>query len=380
MITVGYLTDLPDPGKPAFSGVPKVAESFLREFENRPGIRIEAIALVNDLPEPVVVQRGSVTYRHYPCKSAWKTATLFSAEIRMLRRLLTELRCDIAHGQPTVFNMLAAAGSRLPNLVTVHGLLGRETKGLGRFSKASLQAGVRELMQRSACKRTKAIISISPYVNQYLAGWTRAKIWDIPNPIDPEFFEVPPVNQEGLRILCVGSVSFRKNQLLLVKACASLQKRGIGFSCRIIGMIDPALEPDLRQTINEAGLKGSITLEGKVPASTILEAYSWANVVALPSREETSPLSLIQALAGGRIAVGANEAGTPLLLEKNRWGTVFDGASPESLANLLASVAVAPGPYFQKAASAARHAKATFHPSGVADRTLEVYRTLLGRF
>ncbi len=380
MITIGYLTDLPEPGKPAFSGVPKVAESFLREFENRPGIRIEAVALVNDLPEPVIVQRGSVTYRHYPCKSAWKTATLFSAEIRMLRRLMKEFSCDLAHGQPTVFNMLAAAGSDLPNVLTVHGLLGRETKGLGRFSKASLQAGVKELMQKSACKRANAIISISPYVNQYLAGWTKAKVWDIPNPIDPEFFEVPPVNPDGLRILCVGSVSIRKNQLLLVNACAALRQRGVEFLCRIIGWIDPVLEPELRQTIRGSGLEASVTLEGKVPASTILEAYSWANVVALPSREETSPLSLIQALAGGRIAIGANEAGTPLLLDNERWGTVFNGTSHDSLAGLLESIAANPAPYCLKATSAAGHARTTFHPSGIADRTLEVYRSLLGRF
>ncbi len=377
---IGYLSDLPAPGQPALSGVPKVAESFLRQLEGQSQVRIEAINLVNDLPAPVIKTRGAVTYRHLPCKSRWKTATFFRSEVRLLHRLLRDLRCDLAHGQPTVYNLTAASTSGLPNLLTIHGLLGREAKVRHLASAAFWQGQIREWMQLRAARKTNHIVSISPYVDHYLKGRTQAQIWSIPNPIDDTFFNLPPMLPAAtpLRLLCIGTVSIRKNQQLIVEACSILKRTQINFQCRIVGVVEPSVRSIIVQRIADHGLAASVELTGPVSKDRVFESYTWANAVLLPSKEETAPLSIIQAMAAGRPAFGADAAGTPLLLEQGRWGTLFNGSDPAHLASVLQDYASSPGPVLEKAAKARAFAETQFRQSSVVERTLDLYRTVLG--
>lgn len=374
---VSYLSLMSPPGEAAVSGVPKVSETLLREFEAIPGVEVDAVTLVDGLAMEETVERGSVRYHYLPCKPRGKTATLYWRETRELEARVRGFCPDIVHGQPTGEYLLAATGCGRPHVVTIHGLVMRETAGLSIFREGFLAGAVREYLQRRAIRRAANILSISPYVEDYLRGWAPGRIWPVSNPIDREFFQMTAASRNGLRILCVGIVSERKNQVLLVEACELLARTGIEFECRIVGKIAADYGPAIHGAIKAAGLERRVTLTGIVSREELLRHYVWSNAVVLASLEETSPLSLIQAMAAGRPVFGADAAGTPALLEQGKLGTLFPPGDGSKLAEELGRLATESDPYWQKASLASAHARDRFEPSAVARKTLEVYKSIL---
>jgi glycosyltransferase involved in cell wall biosynthesis len=377
---IAYMSLLASPDQHAVSGVPKVSETLLREFETLPGLSVEAITLVDGLPREITRERGNVRYHYLPCRPKGKTATFYWFERRRLQHFARELKVDLVHGQPSGEYLLAATGCGLPHVITIHGLVFRETAGLPFFNRGRLAGWMREKLQQQAAKRADHIISISPYVDDYLRGWTRGQIHPIANPIDPEFFEIAPPVHAGLRMICVGIVSERKNQELLIRACQLLHQSGIPFECHIVGPFGPGADEKMRRLIAELGLTGKVLLKGKVSRSDLLAEYEWSNAVVLPSREETSPLSLIQGMAGGRCVFGANAAGTPKLLQEGKFGTLFAAENADGLAAELKQFVADATAYWERASAGRDFAHATFKPGIVARRTCEVYQEILRQY
>ncbi|NBV20569.1 MAG: glycosyltransferase [Proteobacteria bacterium] len=373
-LKIAYLSLLPPPGQPASSGVPKVSETLLRAYEPLPDLQVDAVTLVDGLKHAQTEQRGAVTRHYLPCKPHGKTATLYWNEVRRLRAMVERLRPDVVHGQPSSEYLLAATAGRRAHVITLHGLVARETKGLARLHPETFAGIIRDRLHRRAAARATNIISISPYVDDWLAGWTQARLWPVPNPIDPEFFTLPPAERTGLRILCVGTVSARKNQALLVRACAQLATAEVPFECRLVGQPAPGVAEQLNHVIATDGLNDRVRLTGLVSRAELLDHYTWANVVVLPSREETAPLSLIQGMAAGRRVLGANAAGIPRLLAAGQWGGLFPGDDATALAAQLKSLGV---PAWETARAAQIHARATFEPAAVARQTVTVYQEIL---
>ena len=371
-----YLSDLPALGQLAESGVPKVSETLLREYEQMPNLEVEVVHLVDGLPAAVTEERGNVRYHYFPCASWGKAATLHLREKSKLIASVATFSPDVIHGQPPVYYMQAATKCGLPSVVTVHGLVSRELRGLSPLSKQFWRGQLHGHLLRSTVRRAKNIISISPYVTEYLKKVdSPAVIWDIPNPVDVEFFDIPPMRERRLNILCVGTVTVRKNQTMLVEACHILKSKQVEFSCMIAGNQDPALAKQLQTRINECGMAGTITLTGLVSKAELLRLYEWATLVVLPSLEETAPLSLIQAMAANRPALGANSAGIPSLLQKGQMGTLF-GNSPEAFAVEMERTIRSPGRFLEMASQAAGYARVNFHPTSVARATVDVYRNI----
>ncbi len=376
---IGYLSVLPPPGENANSGVYKVSETLLREFEKRDDCEVHAVALIDGLPAEKRERRGAVTYHYLPCRAKGKTATFYLREVSRLRAYVQSLGVDVVHGQPTPEYLLAAVKSAVPSVITIHGLILRESSAYSKLSGVFWANSIREMIQRRALAKARHIISISPYVDEYLRGRTGAVVHPIANPIDPEFFEVAPADRTGLRILCVGVVSARKNQRLLVQACGKLREAGVAFECRIVGKQDPAAAAEIAALINDLGLPAMVRLCGIVSREELLASYAWSNAVVLPSKEETAPLSLIQGMAAGRPVFGARAAGIPHLLKNGADGELFDPEDSGDLAAALRRLDLPGADAIIERASRVRiKAKDSYHPGGVAETTLRLYRSLAG--
>ncbi len=376
---VAYLSVLPPPGQPAVSGVYRVSQTLLRQFESMPDLEVEAITLIDGLQKETVIKAGSVRYHYLPCKSAGKTLTFYLSEIMKLKRRVRLVGPEVVHGQPTAEFLLAATGSSLPNVITIHGLVSRESATLARWRPGWVAAAVRESLHRKAIKRAQHIISISSYVEEYLAGLTDCACWPIPNPIEAEFFKIQPADRVGLRILCVGIISERKNQLWLVEACSELAAAGIPFQCRIVGRYSPGYDAVIGPRVAASGLADRIALIGPVGERELMAHYAWSNAVVLPSREETSPLSLIQGMACGRPVFGAHAAGIPRLLEGGNYGTLFPLDHPGSLARQLQAFAREGDSNWELAERSRNYALKNFDPEAVASRTVQLYRSILAK-
>jgi len=142
----------------------------------------------------------------------------------------------------------------------------------------------------------------------------------------------------GLVIAMVGEVGPRKDQRTLLRALAVWRRRGRpGARGRPVTLLlagEGDALPRLRRETRELGLDAMVRWLGfRRDAADVLAA---ADVVALPSREEGFPNTLLEAMALGRAVVATPVDGIPELVIDGETGLLVPVGDPERLAAALA--------------------------------------------
>lgn len=101
------------------------------------------------------------------------------------------------------------------------------------------------------------------------------------------------------RMLCVGTLSPRKGQDLLVRALTRL--RDTPWQCDCIGSTQrsPAFAATVARMIADAGLEGRIKLHGECDDARLRAAYAGADLFVLPSHYEGYGMVVTEAVAAG---------------------------------------------------------------------------------
>jgi glycosyltransferase involved in cell wall biosynthesis len=101
------------------------------------------------------------------------------------------------------------------------------------------------------------------------------------------------------RLLCVGHLSRRKGQNLLIDALADLTD--LDWQLDLVGSADrdPAFARELLEGIERHGLKERVHLHGEVDGEQLVRFYSQAHVCLLPSWYEGYGMVVTEALARG---------------------------------------------------------------------------------
>ena len=284
-----------------------------------------------------------------------------SQEVRMafsLPRLLRRLRADLVHTQYALPLRLPC-----PGVVTVHDLsFAREPELMKWKDTLVFRAVVPRAVRRAARVLTVSERTKADLIELY--GVPAERIVVTPNGVDPAFrpassgHEIPSIDQlQGSYVLAVGAIQARKNQLAALEAA-----RTVGLELVVAGPEkDPALADELR--------RGGARVEGYVETERLAELYRGAACLVQASRFEGFGLPVLEAMASGTPVVAVPE---PALLEVAGDAAVFvDG---EQLAD---GIRRALAERDRLAAAGLERARA-FGWRATAERTLEVYREILG--
>jgi glycosyltransferase involved in cell wall biosynthesis len=128
------------------------------------------------------------------------------------------------------------------------------------------------------------------------------KIAIIPNIIEEFYFEIPDFDFSSKYninnyILCTGNISSRKNQLNLAKACIELKLNLVLIGKVLDGELLYANELEYLVN-NNSNIKW---IRGLSNASNeLVSAYYQCEIFALPSTDETQPISALEASAMGK--------------------------------------------------------------------------------
>jgi len=128
---------------------------------------------------------------------------------------------------------------------------------------------------------------------------------------DAKAAEAIPNRKPGVaRVVFVGRLVPYKGLPDLVRAVAQLVRSGRSVEL-LVGGKGPQL-PELRQLVSQLGLDSTVTFLGFVPDGAVGKLYSEADVVACPSISllESTPITLIEAMAFGTPVVGTTLPGT----------------------------------------------------------------------
>lgn len=304
-----------------------------------------------------------------------------TTQYRQLRKQFDELlrqhRPDIVHAQGIDLPGYIAVNSGVPSIVTVHGILGEETRyGADMRTRArSFLTGV--LLEQPTVKRAKELISISPYVTQHYGSSFSGRVHEIPNAIAAQYFGIRRAPQKG-RLLFAGRIIKRKGVIDLVRAFA--QSRQDGGKLVFAGA---ATEPDyerlVRQQVMQLGLDRHVEFRGLLDEPAVLEEFSRAEALILPSYQETAPMVIQQAMAAGLTVVATRICGVPYQIQHDVTGLLYTAGEVGELAALLKRLA-SEGSLGVRLGEAARAAAVErYHAATVADATLTAYEKVLRR-
>jgi glycosyltransferase involved in cell wall biosynthesis len=290
-----------------------------------------------------------------------------------IHKLLMEIQPDIAH-----FHGLAGwtLGYKAPYVFTVHGIAERDIDHQSGHLVKVRQA-VYALVERRGRRTSPHTIVISPYVLDQIGSQILGKRHSIENPVDADVFEVRR-NRGLLNVLYVGQINKRKNVGGLIEAFALLKARSPNATLRIVGELDHTdYVNQCRRMVHQYDLQESVSFLGKADRKTLLNELSQAACLALVSKQETAPIIVEEAMAAGVPVVASKLCGLPYLIEDGITGFLVDQNNPQHIAERIHLVLSNPQMADEMGEKARLIALSRFHANAVAQRTLDVYRSIL---
>ena len=190
------------------------------------------------------------------------------------------------------------------------------------------------------------VVALSPHMAELAQrGGARAdRVVQIPNGIDPAEIGLDrgeaPIHRapdEALALLYVGRLSVEKGVDILLDAAELLMDRGIDFQLRIVGGGPEQL--GLSARLERTRLGNKVTMVGTVDRRALGPLYRSADVVCVPSRSDSLPTVVLEAMAAGVAVLGTDAGGIPYMVEHGVTGIVCARNSPYELADAIARLA-----------------------------------------
>jgi colanic acid/amylovoran biosynthesis glycosyltransferase len=108
-------------------------------------------------------------------------------------------------------------------------------------------------------------------------------------------------------VLSVGRLHPVKHHSFLIQGCFFLKEYGVSLRCLIA----------------ELGLQDTVELLGQIPQEDLARHYDEADLVALTSHSEGIPLTLMEAMARGRLVLAPSITGIPELIKDGETGFLY---------------------------------------------------------
>jgi glycogen(starch) synthase len=257
-----------------------------------------------------------------------------------VRRAIESLRPGLihAHGQAAAYPFAAFDTGR-PTLVTVHGInmLEAQLDPRGGRLKGWLRATMWRQAEERCLRRASDIVVISPFVQQIIAPYTRARLHVVENPVHPDLFALEPQPQPG-KVLMVGSVQKRKGTLEAIQAMAIVHQQAPLARLYIAGGIIPAYQDYghmVRRYVDDTGAGDYVKFLGQMQHQDLLAAYRSSQVFVLPSYLEASSVAVVEAMAAGLPSVVSDIGGTAHLVTEGVTGYRVPAGDVQALAERI---------------------------------------------
>ncbi|UCC62437.1 MAG: glycosyltransferase family 4 protein, partial [Anaerolineae bacterium] len=224
------------------------------------------------------------------------------------------------------------------------------------------------------------IIAISPYIEQEFASVIQGQVYPIENPISDAFFDLTS-QEKPYRLLFAGHVSPRKGVYHLIQALSRLRERfpqvELHLAGRIVHAYDPAYFQTMQGYIRDHELESHVLFTGHLDEEALLKEYSECAVFVLPSRQETAPMVIEQAMAAGKAVVPTRVGGVPHLISRGETGLWVEHGDVSSLTEAIAQLLSDEALRLRLGEQAKKEASGRFRADVVARQTYQVYRQIL---
>jgi glycosyltransferase involved in cell wall biosynthesis len=147
-----------------------------------------------------------------------------------------------------------------------------------------------------------------------------------------------PMGTQSLRIVFSGRFDKKKNLPLVIKAMPIVLEKYPDLTLDIAGSGTAKEVKKLQSLVNSLKLESSIQFHGWIDAPKMLELFSGARLLVLPSENENFAIVVAEALSAGVPCVLSKFVGTADIVGKHHAGEIIQELTPTSVANGILKV------------------------------------------
>ncbi|WP_457582842.1 glycosyltransferase family 4 protein [Ensifer canadensis] len=287
---------------------------------------------------------------------------------------IRSLQPDVLHGHGAKGGAIARLiGSalrvnryRVARLYSPHG-------GSLHYSPKSLAGRLVFPLERFQERLTDALVFVCDFERQTYftkVGEPRERYELIYNGIDDREFGAVDTHPDAVDFLYIGMMRDLKGPDLFVDAFARTERLvGRPLSALMVG--DGPQQQEYRDFMLEQGLGRRITMR---PAMNAREAFALARNIVIPSRAESMPYIVLEALAAQKPVIASRVGGIPEILGRDS-AALAEPADAQSLATIMAS-AIAERDWATRVMPDPMTFKSRFAASVMTAEVLRLYRDL----
>lgn len=302
-----------------------------------------------------------------------------------LRRLLKKLRPDVVHGHGSKSGFLARAAAHSLGIMNTVYTPHCFAFGVG---KAGMRERLYRRLERWAGRWTARLVAVSRHEKDFAIAQgilPGERIILVPNGLgDAEMERCEPpaglAGQFGLakndRVLCfVGRLWRQKGLDVLIRAFAKVIEKEP--QCRLLLVGEGPEEESLRTLARDCGLSQQVVFAGNRDDARCVMGL--AQVFVLPSRWESAPYALLEAMASGVPIVATRVGGVAEMLDEGRCGRLVAPDSPDELAQAILTALTQPAQSAAMAEAARERVRKLYRLSDSITQTANIYRELADR-
>ncbi|MBI4361004.1 glycosyltransferase [Candidatus Micrarchaeota archaeon] len=212
-----------------------------------------------------------------------------------------------------------------------------------------------------------------------------ARVRVVPNGVDVHRFS-PDLDSRVVRsllgleddeamVLVAGRLGFEKNVDVVIQAAQRVLKKR---KARFVVTGDGPARPSLQALAKKAGVRDAFEFEGFVNSKALPYYYAAADVLVSASAFETQGLSILEAMAAGCPAVGANALAIPEAIADGRNGFLFEPFNASDCADKVLAVLDADSRQSSNLSRAARRTAEGYSLEKTGGEWLDVYESVMG--
>jgi glycosyltransferase involved in cell wall biosynthesis len=259
-------------------------------------------------------------------------------------RLMRRFRPTIVHTHAAKAGLVGRLAARLAGVpVRVHTFHGHVLRGYF----GPLRSRAFGLIERGLARTSSAIVAVSDAVKRELvelrvAPASRIRVIPLGLDLEPLAGSLPRgalrgparVPADAPLVGCVGRLAAIKDLDTFLAAAALVRRARPEVRFALVG--DGEERSRLEQVCRRAGLSDAVHFHGW--QRDLASVYGDLDVAVNSSRNEGTPVALIEALAAGRPVVATRVGGTPDLLGDDERGLLVPPGDPQALARAVLDV------------------------------------------
>lgn len=281
------------------------------------------------------VEFQGVPFDLVPCPRRGRALLFFQRDVSFFRALFEELKPDVVHGWGTEdsYGLVARRLAPFRHVIGIQGLVTEYRRRIPLETRTILTGMTERLTLRSA----RWVVAESDYSLRVARPLCpRARMRVVEHPLRREFLESEPSDGRGCRALFIGGISERKGIGDALRAFS--QAVPSDWSLHVVGSGTRESEGEMAGLANQLGFGGRFLHDRALSTPELISAMQQSSIFLLPTRIDTGPTALKEALTMGLWPVCYDNSGPGEYVRKFGFGSLARDLDLSDLTATLRSV------------------------------------------